>query len=54
MKRFDEFDAVLGLGLLLLSAGAAWVYAPLGLIVPGGILTALAVAWARPVRRKER
>lgn len=54
MKRFDEFDAVLAVGLLLLSSGAAWVYPPLGLIVPGGILTTLAVAWARPARRKDR
>ena len=54
MKRFDEFDAVLAFGLLLLSSGAALVYLPLGLIVPGVVLTAVAVAWARPARRKDR
>jgi len=54
MKRFDEADAVLVVGLVLLSAGSGLVYAPLGLIVPGTVLTGLAVFWTRPVRRKER
>ena len=57
MKRFDEGDVVLGVGVLLLSGGAGWVYPPLGLIVPGVVLTYLALFWARPNRpstRKER
>lgn len=54
MKRFDEADVVLVVGLLLLSAGAALVYLPAGLIVPGVVLTGLALLWTRPMRRKER
>lgn len=49
--RFDERDVVLGAGLLLLSVGSGWVFLPLGLIVPGAVLTVLAVVWARPPHR---
>lgn len=55
MKRFDEGDAVLAVGVLLLSGGAGWVYPPMGLIVPGVVLTYLALFWGRrPASRKER
>lgn len=32
-------------GLLLTAAGAAWVFPPAGLIVPGLILMAVAIWW---------
>lgn len=41
------------LGLVLLTAGCAWVYPPAGLILPGVLLLALAVLW-RDARRGER
>lgn len=47
--RFDATDGIAFAGLLLLSLGAAMVYLPLGLIVPGIVL--LAVALLQMVRR---
>lgn len=43
--RDREITLVLGLGLLAVGFGMAWP--PLGLIVPGLIVTAVAL-WARP------
>jgi len=37
-------EVVLGVGLALTSAGSALVYPPAGLIVPGVVLTWLAIA----------
>lgn len=47
------WDLLAALGVLLLAAGAGWVYTPLALIVPGAILLALALLGARrpPPRR---
>lgn len=55
MKDLDERDAVLGIGVLLLSGGCGWVYPPMGLIVPGVVLTYLALFHGRrAASRKER
>lgn len=46
-REIDRRD-ILGLaGLVLLGLGLAFVWAPLGLIVPGGILVAVAVYGVR-------
>ena len=38
MERFDKYDAIALLGLLLLTSGVYFVFAPLALIVPGALL----------------
>lgn len=48
-SRFDVTDVVAVLGLVLLSAGAGMIYLPLGLVVPGAAL--IAVAWINAGRR---
>ncbi len=35
------------LGLALTTAGAAWVYAPAGFLVPGVLLLGIAIFWRR-------
>lgn len=40
---FDKRDLTLVAGVFLLGLGAAFIYAPLGLVVPGAILVAVAV-----------
>lgn len=35
-------------GLLLTTAGAAWIYPPAGLLVPGLVLLAFAIVWRTP------
>lgn len=44
-------ELVFALGLVLLAAGAALVYPPAGLIVPGAILVWLAIPPATPKRK---
>jgi hypothetical protein len=48
MKRWSPSpaDALITLGLLAMAIGAAFVYAPAGLIVGGGALLALGVLCA--------
>jgi hypothetical protein len=51
-QAFDLRDIVFVFGLGLLAAGCFAVYWPLGLIVPGAILTGLGIYAARlPTRR---
>lgn len=40
---FDKRDLTLVAGVFLLGLGAGFIYAPLGLAVPGAILVAVAV-----------
>ncbi len=42
-KTFDIRDAMLASGLILLSIGLSQVWPPAALIVPGAIITAIAV-----------
>lgn len=37
-SSLSRFDILALVGLLLLSAGAFWIYAPAGLVVPGVVL----------------
>jgi hypothetical protein len=41
--RFDRRDFVGLAGLVLVGAGAGWIFPPAGLIIPGAILTAVAI-----------
>lgn len=44
---FDVRDAMLGVGLVLLAFGLAKVWAPAALIVPGAVLTYVAIRGTR-------
>lgn len=44
---FDRRDAIGAAGVFLLGLGFAFVYPPLGAIVPGAVLTAIAVFGVR-------
>lgn len=41
--RFDRRDFVGLAGLVLIGAGLGWIFPPAGLIVPGAILTGVAI-----------
>lgn len=47
VNDLDRRDMIGLAGLMLLGLGLAFVWAPLGLIVPGGILVAIAVYGVR-------
>lgn len=47
MSGVDRRDILGGTGLMLLGMGMAFVWVPLGLIVPGAILVAIAVFGVR-------
>jgi hypothetical protein len=52
-QALDVHDVVFVVGLGLLAAGCFAVFWPLGLIVPGAILTGLGIYTARPPRPPE-
>lgn len=45
--RIAATDAIALVGLVLLTIGCALVYAPLGFVVPGGLLLLYAIAASR-------
>jgi hypothetical protein len=47
MKNIDRFDVIFAVGALLIAAGAALIYVPLGFIVAGGALIGLSLLGAR-------
>lgn len=45
LKAINARDIIGLLGVGLVSSGAAWIYPPAGLIVPGFVCLLLAVVW---------
>ncbi|MCP1832820.1 hypothetical protein [Bradyrhizobium sp. USDA 4545] len=50
-STFDARDAVLAFGLVLLAAGLWFVWPPASLIVPGAVLSAVAIFGERVAMR---